>query len=154
MKWAKWLLFHSHEDVLQQRSQNTRAGMLSDALKTHGLENKSCKAEPPMLTMSGLEHFSGRRRLFLQGENRNPMGRTALWRCLLLPVSSWMTRTFSKITELKVKGSRHLQSSSLWTLSHHLRQAFIRSNKGLRTEVAGLKTAWNTDRNAECHPSW
>lgn len=44
----------------QQRSQHARAGMLRDALKTEGLESKSSKAEPGVLTMSAPARLTGR----------------------------------------------------------------------------------------------
>lgn len=52
--------------------------MLRDALKTHGLENKSSKAEPRVLTMPGLAQLAGRGDMFSYREN------TEIW-CEELP---------------------------------------------------------------------
>lgn len=83
-------------------------GCSRDALKTQGLENESSKVEPGVFTITCRQRWC----LFLQGGYRNPMGRTALWRCLLLFVDSW--KTSAKWLKLKAADpGLCLRSSSL-----------------------------------------
>lgn len=77
----------------QQRSESAQAGMLRGVLETPGLENEASRAEPCVLIVSVPSYLRGRRDMIpemteTQGGQRNPMGRTALWRCLLLSAAS------------------------------------------------------------------
>lgn len=53
----------------QQRSQTVGAGMIRDALKTHGLENESSRADPRVLTMPGPAQLAGGGDIFSYREN-------------------------------------------------------------------------------------